>query len=81
MHLIRWSLAMLLLTGLTGCQSSLMVKSGGSEPRPEPGKALVVFMRPSSFGGAIQSSVYDTQDKADKVHRYRVEQDEDRLSG
>lgn len=57
---------MLLLAGLTGCQSSLMVKSTRSEPRPEPGKALVVFMRPSSFGGAIQSSVYDTREKADK---------------
>lgn len=66
MRLIRWSLAILLLAGLTGCQSSLMVKSGGSAPTPEPGKALVVFMRPSSFGGAIQSSVYDTHDKGDK---------------
>jgi hypothetical protein len=27
--------------------------------KPQPGKALVVFMRPSSFGGAIQSTVYD----------------------
>jgi hypothetical protein len=57
---------MLLVAGLVGCQSSLMVKSGGAAPTPEPGKALVVFMRPSSFGGAIQSSVYDTQAKQDK---------------
>lgn len=66
MRLIRWGLEILLLAGLTGCQSSLMVKSGGSAPQPEPGKALVVFMRPSSLGGAIQSSVYDTSDKEDK---------------
>jgi hypothetical protein len=66
MRLIRWSLAILLLAGLTGCQSSLMVKSGGSAPTPQPGKALVVFMRPSSLGGAIQSSVYDTHEKGDK---------------
>lgn len=66
MRLIRWSMGLLLLAGLTGCQSSLMTKAGGGEPRPEPGKALVVFMRPSSLGGAIQSSVYDTNDTADK---------------
>ena len=67
MHFIRWALAILLLTGLTGCQSSLMVRSGpgSAEPTPAPGKALVVFMRPSSFGGAIQSSVYDTHASAD----------------
>ncbi|MGN6739133.1 hypothetical protein [Dyella sp.] len=65
MRLIRWSVALALLAGLTGCQSSLMTKAGGSEPRPAPGKALVVFMRPSSLGGAIQSSVYDTAEKGD----------------
>ena len=56
----------MLVLGLTGCQSSLMTKAGAGEPRPEPGKALVVFLRASSLGGAIQSSVYDTGDKADK---------------
>lgn len=65
MRLIRWSIGLLLLAGLTGCQSSLMTKAGNAEPKPAPGKALVVFMRPSSFGGAIQSSVYDTGDKQD----------------
>lgn len=66
MRLISLSFTLLLLTGLAGCQSSLMVKSSKAEPEPEPGKALVVFMRPSSLGGAIQSSVYDTHDKRDK---------------
>lgn len=65
MRLIKWSFALVLLAGLAGCQSSLMVKSNHGEPKPEPGKALVVFVRPSSFGGAIQSSVYDTHDKGD----------------
>jgi hypothetical protein len=37
----------------SGYQSSLTVKSGGSALRPEAGNAMVVFMRPSSFGGAI----------------------------
>jgi hypothetical protein len=66
MRLIKWSFALVLLAGLAGCQSSLMVKSKKGEPNPEPGKALVVFMRPSSLGGAIQSSVYDTRDKGNK---------------
>jgi hypothetical protein len=66
MRLIKWSLVLVLLAGLAGCQSSLMVKSGSGEPQAEPGKALVVFMRPSSFGGAIQSSVYDTSAKGNK---------------
>lgn len=66
MRLIKWSFALVLLAGLAGCQSSLMVRSNKGEPKPEPGKALVVFLRPSSFGGAIQSSVYDTHDKGDR---------------
>ena len=65
MRLLRWGLAVLLLASLGGCQSSMMVKAGDSEPMPAPGKALVVFLRPSSFGGAIQSSVYDTHEGED----------------
>ena len=30
--------------------------------KPEPGKALVVFMRPSGLGFAVQSSVFDVKD-------------------
>ena len=65
MQSLRWGLALLLLASLGGCQSSMMVKAGGTEPMPAPGKALVVFLRPSSFGGAIQSSVYDTHEGED----------------
>jgi hypothetical protein len=67
MRFMQWSFAILLVAGLTGCQSSLMVRSpaNAATPTPAPGKALVVFMRPSSFGGAIQSSVYDTHDSTD----------------
>lgn len=68
MRFMKWGFAILLVAGLTGCQSSLMVRSpaNAAAPTPAPGKALVVFMRPSSFGGAIQSSVYDTHDSADE---------------
>lgn len=65
MRLLPWVLVMLVLAALSGCQSSMMVKSGGAESMPAPGKALIVFLRPSSFGGAIHSSVYDTHESAD----------------
>jgi len=56
---------MVFVLGLAGCQSSMMVKTDGAAPMPEQGKAMVVFLRPSSFGGAIQSSVYDTREGDD----------------
>ncbi len=44
-----------------GCESDKMARAAeGATFAPEPGRALVVFMRPSGFGGAIQASVYDT---------------------
>ena len=30
--------------------------------KPESGKALVIFIRPSSYGGAIQATIYDDQE-------------------
>lgn len=44
----------------SGCiTSSHMSPVAGNTALPiEPGKAQIVFMRPSSYGGAIQSSVY-----------------------
>jgi hypothetical protein len=68
MRFIKWGIGFALLAGLMGCQSSLMVKSNAAPsamPTPAPGKALVVFLRPSSLGGAIQSSVYDTHPDGD----------------
>lgn len=44
---------------LAGCQSSLMTKANSAAATVGPDDATVVFMRPSSFGGAIQSTVYD----------------------
>lgn len=57
--MIRVWAAVALVLLLTGCQSSLMTKSGKEATTVAPGGATVVFLRPSSFGGAIQSSVYD----------------------
>jgi hypothetical protein len=47
---------------VSGCSSEQATPSA-PEPQkvaaPEPGKATVIFMRPTLFGGAIQSSVFD----------------------
>lgn len=59
------SLKVLLILGFIGllgaCSSSHMTRLSPGEQTngPEPGKALINFMRPSSFGGAIQSTLYD----------------------
>jgi hypothetical protein len=51
----------LLAMPLTGCVTTtdLMSASPVTGPVPASGKALVVFMRPSTYGGGIQASVYD----------------------
>ena len=45
---------------MTGCASSkMMALPEGTDPlAADPGKATIVFMRPSAFGGAIQSYVF-----------------------
>ncbi|CAA7625142.1 conserved exported hypothetical protein [Candidatus Terasakiella magnetica] len=57
------SLAVLMMTLTLGaCASSRMVdlpQPPKAISAPESGKATVVFLRPSYFGGAIQSSVFD----------------------
>ena len=49
---------------LSACASSHMVvvEEGARTTRPESGKALVYFVRPTSFGGAIQATLYDGDD-------------------
>lgn len=61
-RLIALVALLLPLSLLGGCvaTSSYMTKAS-VVPQPTPDKALVVFMRPSRYGGGIQASVYDTQ--------------------
>jgi hypothetical protein len=49
---------------MSACASSHMVvtEEGARVTRPEPGKALVYFLRPTAFGGAIQATLYDGDD-------------------
>jgi hypothetical protein len=52
-------LGIALLVCLTGCASSMM-HPVAMEPAPAEGRALVTFLRPSHFGGAIQFGVWDS---------------------
>lgn len=58
-------LASLLFVGLlmTGCASTQMnpIAKDQLVTKPEPGKALVYFVRPSVFGGAIQAPLFDDE--------------------
>ena len=61
-------ISVLLLT--SGCTSSLMTQSvTGSTvvPAAKAEYAQIVFMRPSSFGGAIQSSVFDLKQENNQL--------------
>lgn len=67
--LIRVALLVLAFGLLGGCAGT--VKNMREAPidkltrvQPEPGKALVVFMRPSGLGFAVQSSVFEVRNDA-----------------
>ena len=51
---------------LAGCEGTIRhmreVPAAAAPVAPEPGKAMVVFMRPSGLGFAIQSSVFEIKD-------------------
>ncbi len=60
---IKLSLLIITLGLIQACTSSHLQPVTGADAtsamKPQPGKALVVFMRTSIVGGAIQASVYD----------------------
>lgn len=60
-NLIKLGILTLAVLVMQACTSAHLkpVANPAQKMKPEQGKALVVFMRPSSFGGAIQSTVYD----------------------
>ena len=55
---VKRLLAAVVLLVLGGCQSTLMTKSDKTDLKPAADQAEIVFLRPSSLGGAIQSTVY-----------------------
>ncbi len=62
----KWIGVVVLLLAVAGCagRSKYMqdVPAGQAAYVPEPGRTLVIFMRPSGFGFAIQASVFDITD-------------------
>jgi hypothetical protein len=55
--------AVLLIAGCAGTVKNMQeAPAGSAEPVPQPGKAMVVFLRPSGVGFAIQSSVFELKD-------------------
>lgn len=55
-------LTLLMVAVLSGCVTSSHMTTADNAPgklKPQPGKSLLVFLRPSSFGGGIQSTLYD----------------------
>jgi hypothetical protein len=56
-------LALLLLTGCSGSLKHMqLVESDAVQDSPSAGKSMVVFMRPSTLGFAVQSSVFNVTD-------------------
>jgi hypothetical protein len=54
-----------------GCASSAMRPVGpGAAAAPLADKAVVVFMRPSNFGGAIQASVFDVTQPSNHTDKF-----------
>ena len=59
--LLKLSLIFTTVFIFSGCATTehMTAVEGQAKLAPEPGKSMVVFMRPSSYGGAILSTVYD----------------------
>ena len=58
MNRLRALVLVVLLAGCAGPITHMREAPGGGSTAPPPGKAVVVFLRPSSLGFAIASSVY-----------------------
>jgi hypothetical protein len=64
-RLLRCALLLLVLCSPTAfAKPKQMAPAADQDPKPAEGKALVVFMRPSFFGGAVASTIYDAPDGA-----------------
>lgn len=63
MHFLRLpflAVALLLLSGCATTTSHMsVIPDEARVTRPESGKALLIFFRPTNFAGAIQSTIYD----------------------
>jgi hypothetical protein len=55
----RSGLIIALAVGLGACGGAAQMIPAGEAPALRPGEALIVFMRPSNYGGLVASSVFD----------------------
>ena len=66
MRKIAAVLSFALLGLLAGCAGTVVnmreLPISQAPAAPEPGKAMIVFMRPSGLGSAVQSTVYEVKD-------------------
>lgn len=62
-RLLKLASAAVALVVLSGCVSTseYMTAATGPAPQATADQALMVFMRPSNYGGGIQASVYEVQ--------------------
>ncbi len=64
-RLVRSALLAALALSASACAGTIKnmkeVPAGTAEPKPAPGKAMVVFLRPSGMGYAVQSSVFEVK--------------------
>jgi hypothetical protein len=61
-RLLRCALLLLVLCSPSAFARVKMAPAPDQNPKPEAGKALVVFLRPSCMGGLVASSVFDAPD-------------------
>ena len=60
--IIKLSFLVVIMGLFSACSTMshhMTVVEGKTELQPEPGKALLVFLRPSSYGGAVQATIYN----------------------
>ena len=64
LHVLIIGILAIIFSGCAGSVTNMqVVKPQDIVTSPKSGKSMVVFMRPSSFGFAIQSSVFEIKDK------------------
>jgi hypothetical protein len=68
---VRAALLCMLALAAAGCAGTIKnmreVPPDAAAPAPAPGKALVVFMRPSGFAAGIQSSVFSMKEDKPQI--------------
>lgn len=60
--LIKLTFLVMITAGISACtsmSSHMTLVKNSPELKPEPGKSLLIFIRPSTYGGLVQATIYD----------------------